>query len=114
MYHIQILLLGYPVLAGAKQGTPGDPPVTQWRLDTCHVHRLQQGQHLLYREATGGSMSGSPLYFIDGFLNIAYVLGVHVGGSKFLANAAVPISHHMRTDQHWSKTHKFGLLALGK
>ena len=64
-------------------------------------------------EATGKGMSGSPLYFIDGFRKEAFVLGVHVGGSSF-NNAAVPISPHMKTHQDWSNTITCGLLSAGK
>ena len=91
-----------------KKGTPGYPPATQWKLDNCHVQRLHKAQHLLYREATGKGMSGSPLYYIESFGKKAYVLGVHVGGSRFLANSAVAISHHMTTHQDWSNVAPIG------
>ena len=51
---------------------------------------------MLYREATGQGMSGSPLYFMDEKQDKAYVVGVHVGGSKILGNTAVSISYHMK------------------
>ena len=57
---------------------------------------------MLYREATGQGMSGSPLYFMDEQQKKAYVVGIHVGGSKILANTAVPITYHMKTIESWN------------
>ena len=47
-------------------------------------------------------MSGSPLYFMDEKLQKAFAVGVHVGGSKIVANTAVPISYHMKTMESWN------------
>ena len=47
-------------------------------------------------------MSGSPLYFTDEKQQKAFAVGVHVGGSKILANTAVPISYHMKTIESWN------------
>ena len=56
-------------------------------------------------------MSGSPLFFIDKNQNKAIVVGVHVGGSKRIANLAVPISYHKETTEAWSeKSYSIGNL----
>ena len=57
----------------------------------------------MYLDATTGGQSGSPLYFMEkksGQLN-AFVIGVHVGGEKDIANYAVPISYSMRTSSQY-------------
>ena len=84
-------------------GYPGYPPCTQWIIEDIPVHRIPEGTHLLYRKATAKGMSGSPLFFIDKNQNKAMVVGVHVGGSKLVANWAVPISYHKETMEAWSE-----------
>ena len=93
---------GYPEAERNEIGYPGFPPATQWTNENILVQRLSSGQHLLYREATGQGMSGSPLYFMDEKQQKAFAVGVHVGGSKRLANTAVPISYHMKTFESWN------------
>ena len=48
-------------------------------------------------------MSGSPLFLFDENQKKALVVGVHVGGSKTIANTAVPISYHKGTTEEWSE-----------
>ena len=82
-------------------GFPGYPPSTQWKGSKIHVQRLWKRRHLLYGEAAGKGMSGSPLYFIDKRDGKALVVGIHVGGSETLGNLAVPISYHKKTVKTW-------------
>ena len=93
--------LGYPKWEGKVSGSPGDPPYTQWIGENLHVQRLWKGSHLLYKDATSKGMSGSPLYFMDGNNENAFVVAVHVGG-QFLTNYAVPLSFHMTPLQTWN------------
>ena len=93
-----------------NSGYPGDRRGTQWIVEHLHVNRLWKGRHLLYREATSKGMSGSPVYFMDGNGEKAFVVAVHVGGFARLTNYAVPISQHMTPYQTWGQT----LPSIGK
>ena len=93
--------LGYPGLEKEEVGSPGYPEGTQWIGKNIIAQRLRKGRHLLYRDTTTGGMSGSPLFYMDEIKKKAFVVGAHVGGSKILANTAVPISQHMKTIETW-------------
>ena len=58
--------------------------------------RLSGGVKLQYKEKTGKGLSGSPVYFIEGDTDRAYVIALHVGGSKSVeSDAAIPIEYHI-------------------
>ena len=94
---------GYPETEKYEVGYPGYPPCTQWIVEEIPVYRITEGKHLQYRKATAKGMSGSPLFFMDKNRKKAIVVGVHVGGSKTIANCAVPISYHKETTETWCK-----------
>ena len=104
---ITLLFIGYPGRPRNKEqrheGVPGYPFGTQWVVDGVQPSRLHKGQHLMYLDATTGGQSGSPLYFIEKIQGDikAYVIGVHVGGEKDIANYAVPISYSMQTSSQY-------------
>ena len=104
---INLLFIGYPGRPQNREqrheGVPGYPFGTQWVVDGVQPSRLHKGQHLMYLDATTGGQSGSPLYFIEKNQDEikAYVIGVHVGGEKDIANYAVPISYSMQTSSQY-------------
>ena len=96
-----IINVGYPGLEKEETGCPGYPPSTQWNRSDIHASKLHNGRHLLYKEAAGKGMSGSPLFFIDKKREVAFAIGLHVGRIEHLANAAIPISFHRKTKKTW-------------
>ena len=103
LHYLYSINLGYPDTEKYEVGYFGYPPGTQWIIEEIPVQRLPEGSHLLYRKATASGMSGSPLFFFDKNQKKAIVVGVHVGGSKIIANCAIPISYHMETTRTWRK-----------
>ena len=78
-----------------KNRLPNHLPGTQWKVDDVSPQRLKQGRHLLHMNTTDNGISGSPLYKLHAGMEKALVIGVHVGGSPVLGNAAVPVSYHL-------------------
>ena len=97
-----ILCLGYPGMPKVEaEGHPGFPPGTQWYVEGVAPTRIKDGRHLLYLDATNKGNSGSPIFHHDEQSCRAYVIGVHVGFSKMVANMAVPICYHMETSENF-------------
>ena len=88
-------LLGYPGLSdGEKNYLPPHHFGTQWKVDNVNPTRLEQGRYLLHTNTTSNGISGSPLYRLQPGMKNALVIGVHVGASRVMGNAAIPISYH--------------------
>ena len=97
-----ISYLGYPGNPKVEEeGYPGYPPASQWTVESVAPTRIKGGRHLLYLDATNPGNSGSPIFHLDKQTGRAYVIGVHVGCTKMVANMAVPICYHLETSENF-------------